>query len=161
MIWGVHPGFLDSGTGFFPSRIPDAGVKKHPIPDPGSRSATLRVPIYPTDTNMNNYTGTLQTRWLLPTIFFFQGCNCPEVRCGEVRERISGGLPHPPHSRHLPGQAPAPVAHKGRRILGCKSSVSEGRFKCGYICLTRIWMHWSTFGPVPREVRLSCRFDFH
>jgi hypothetical protein len=27
----------DPDADFFPSRIPDPGVKKHPIPDPGSR----------------------------------------------------------------------------------------------------------------------------
>ncbi len=35
-IWSWDPG---SGKNLF--RIPDPGVKKHPIPDPGSRSATL------------------------------------------------------------------------------------------------------------------------
>jgi hypothetical protein len=32
---------LGSGKNLF--RIPDPGVKKHPIPDPGSGSATLTV----------------------------------------------------------------------------------------------------------------------
>jgi len=35
-IWSWDPG---SGKNLF--RIPDPGVKKHPIPDPGSGSATL------------------------------------------------------------------------------------------------------------------------
>jgi hypothetical protein len=33
MLTFSHPG----------SRIPDPGVKKHPIPDPGSGSATLKI----------------------------------------------------------------------------------------------------------------------
>jgi hypothetical protein len=37
-IWSWDPG---SGKNLF--RIPDPGVKKHPIPDPGSGSATLVV----------------------------------------------------------------------------------------------------------------------
>jgi hypothetical protein len=39
----VHPGsrIPDPDADFLPSRIPDPGVKKHPIPDPGSGSATL------------------------------------------------------------------------------------------------------------------------
>jgi hypothetical protein len=35
-IWSWDPG---SGKNLF--RIPDPGLKKHPIPDPGSGSATL------------------------------------------------------------------------------------------------------------------------
>jgi hypothetical protein len=43
MIRVVHPGsrIPDPDADFLPSRIPDPGVKKHPIPDPGSGSATL------------------------------------------------------------------------------------------------------------------------
>jgi hypothetical protein len=37
-IWSWDPG---SGKNLF--RIPDPGVKKHPIPDPGSGSATLAL----------------------------------------------------------------------------------------------------------------------
>jgi hypothetical protein len=37
-IWSWDPG---SGKNLF--RIPDPGVKKHPIPDPGSGSATLGI----------------------------------------------------------------------------------------------------------------------
>ena len=43
MIRVVHPGsrIPDPDADFLPSRIPDPGVKKHPIPDPGSKTATL------------------------------------------------------------------------------------------------------------------------
>ncbi len=33
----------DPDADFLPSRIPNPGVKKHPIPDPGSGSATLHI----------------------------------------------------------------------------------------------------------------------
>jgi hypothetical protein len=42
-IWSWDPGseIRDPGSGKNLFRIPDPGVKKHPIPDPGSGSATL------------------------------------------------------------------------------------------------------------------------
>jgi hypothetical protein len=42
-IWSWDPGseIRDPGFGKNLFRIPDPGVKKHPIPDPGSGSATL------------------------------------------------------------------------------------------------------------------------
>jgi hypothetical protein len=44
-IWSWDPGseIRDPEKTYFGSRIPDPGVKKHPIPDPGSGSATLSV----------------------------------------------------------------------------------------------------------------------
>jgi hypothetical protein len=42
MIRVVHPGFRIRMLTFYPSRIPDPGVKK--APDPGSGSATLSPP---------------------------------------------------------------------------------------------------------------------
>jgi len=41
--WDPGSGIRDPGSGknLFRIRIPDPGVKKHPIPDPGSGSATL------------------------------------------------------------------------------------------------------------------------
>jgi hypothetical protein len=36
-------GIRDPGSGKNLFRIPDPGVKKHPIPDPGSGSATLGI----------------------------------------------------------------------------------------------------------------------
>jgi hypothetical protein len=42
MIWDVHPG---SGF-FFPSQIPDPGIKK--APDPGSATLLLRASTIPT-----------------------------------------------------------------------------------------------------------------
>jgi hypothetical protein len=45
MMRVVHPGFRIRMLTFShpASRIPDPGVKKHPIPDPGSGSATLET----------------------------------------------------------------------------------------------------------------------
>jgi hypothetical protein len=41
-------GIRDPGSGKNIFRIPDPGVKKHPIPDPGSGSATLpMILMYP------------------------------------------------------------------------------------------------------------------
>jgi hypothetical protein len=42
-IWSWDPGseIRDPEKTYSGSRIPDPGVKKHPIPDPGSGSATL------------------------------------------------------------------------------------------------------------------------
>jgi hypothetical protein len=44
-IWSWDPGsgIRDPGSGKNLFRIPDPGVKKHPIPDPGSGSATLAL----------------------------------------------------------------------------------------------------------------------
>jgi hypothetical protein len=52
-IWSWDPGSgirdLGPGSGKNLFRIPDPGVKKHPIPDPGSGSATLPTgTVYPT-----------------------------------------------------------------------------------------------------------------
>jgi hypothetical protein len=46
-IWSWDPGsgIRDPGSGKNLFRIPDPGVKKHPIPDPGSGSATLSIRI--------------------------------------------------------------------------------------------------------------------
>jgi hypothetical protein len=41
MIRVVHPRSGSQILIFYPSRILDPGVKRHPIPDPESRSATL------------------------------------------------------------------------------------------------------------------------
>jgi hypothetical protein len=46
-IWSWDPGseIRNPGSGKNLFRIPDPGVKKHPIPDPGSGSATLELAI--------------------------------------------------------------------------------------------------------------------
>ncbi len=65
-IWSWDPGsgIRDPGSGirdpektYSGSQIPDPGVKKHPIPDPGSGSATLRLCIWNNKIAHRDYTG--------------------------------------------------------------------------------------------------------
>ncbi len=70
-IWSWDPGseIRDPEKTYSGSRIPDPGVKKHPIPDPGSGSATLPYGGKTLFINEAIYVPTSFSSYLYPGIF--------------------------------------------------------------------------------------------
>jgi hypothetical protein len=72
MIRVFHPGFRIRALTFYPSRIPDPGVKK--APDPGSGSATLPVTLETPEAEVTSIVGgKAATRETLATAVLMAG----------------------------------------------------------------------------------------